>query len=120
MAKSTNQALDERVRRLAENEALFREINERISETARRWSGDEHVYEFVCECSDRNCQRRIALTAHEYESVRKHATRFAVVAGHEVPDVENAVHYVGEAAIVEKRGAAAAYVARRDPRGRAA
>jgi hypothetical protein len=45
-------ALEERFVRQAENEALFREVNERIAslgDRAQAWSPDGTV-EFLCEC----------------------------------------------------------------------
>ena len=113
--------MDERERRLAENESFFRELNERIGESARRWDGegDEHVYEFACECSDRDCGAQVSLTVREYEALRQHPTRFAVSPGHETPEIEDAVEAVRGAVISEKRDEAARYVAKLDPRGNA-
>ena len=47
--------------RLARNETLFRELNERINAVAGTLGGDDHAYEFVCECSDSHCTVRITL-----------------------------------------------------------
>ena len=48
--------------RLARNETLFRELNERINAVAGTLGGDDHAYEFVCECSDSHVSVRITLT----------------------------------------------------------
>lgn len=100
-----------RKRRLAENQALFREINERIGATAEAQGSDAHAYEFVCECSSLECFERLELTVREYGRVREQAQRFVVLSGHERPEVEDVVERLGRAAIVEKRGEAADAVA---------
>ena len=43
--------MDARERRLAENETIFRSVNERIEQLARPQGNDAHVFEFLCECS---------------------------------------------------------------------
>ena len=64
--------MDERARRLAENEAQFRDVNERIERAAARFGGEQHVYEFVCECSHADCLERVHLTVERYQAVRRH------------------------------------------------
>ena len=110
--------VDERERRLAENEVFFRELNERIGESARRWDGDgdEHVYEFMCECPDRGCGEQIFLTVREYEALRQHPARFAVSPGHETPEIADEVDAIRDAVIAEKREEAARHVAKLDTR----
>ena len=56
--------------RLAQNEAFFRDINERIRGAVEGHPADDHVYEYLCECSDTACVERIRLTTDEYEAVR--------------------------------------------------
>jgi hypothetical protein len=97
-----------RKQRLAENQMLFREINERIEATAEAQGTDPHAYEFVCECSSLECFERLELTLHEYGRIRKRPQRFLVLSGHERPEIEDVVERRGRAAIVEKRGEAAA------------
>lgn len=92
-----------RRRRFAENQALFREINERIGASAEAQGGDGYVYEFVCECSSLECFERFELTLHEYGRVRERAQRFVVLSGHEQPEVEDVVERRGDVAVVEKR-----------------
>jgi hypothetical protein len=55
--------------RLARNQRVFREINERIEQIA----GPEGLIEFVCECSTPECLAHIelnALTTSEFVSIR--------------------------------------------------
>jgi hypothetical protein len=100
-----------RRQRLAENQSLFREVNERIGATAQAQGSDAHAYEFVCECSSLECFERLDLTLGEYRRVRERAQRFVVLSGHERLEIEDVVEHVGRAAIVEKRGEAADAVA---------
>jgi len=92
-----------RRQRRAENQTLFREINDRIEAGAEAHGSDPHAYEFVCECSSLDCFERLELTLHEYSRVREGNQRFAVLSGHEVPGAEVVVERRGDVAIVERR-----------------
>jgi len=95
------------------NEALFREVNERIREITR-YEGD---VEFLCECGDPSCTRPIVMTLAEYEAVRADPKRFLVVPGHELGDVETVVERHERFSVVEKRsGTAAELAVATDPR----
>jgi hypothetical protein len=74
-------------RKLAHNEALFREVNETIA-AAREMR--EHT-RFICECADRHCALTIALPRSEYERVRENRAWFFVLPGHEVAEIERVV-----------------------------
>jgi hypothetical protein len=71
---------------IARTEALFRDVNERIAETAERF--DSPDAEFVCECADPGCVERLQATLDQYEEVRSDATTFMLVPGHEDTRVE--------------------------------
>jgi hypothetical protein len=77
--------MEERERRLAQNEAVFREASERI----RRVGGDRA--EFICECADKRCTAQVALSLDEYEAVRRDPKQFVVLPGHQIPDIEEIV-----------------------------
>jgi hypothetical protein len=81
--------MSEREVRIGRTEALFRDVNERIAESAERFDADEA--DFVCECADQQCVERLAATLDEYEQVRAYGDRFLLVPGHEDPDVERVV-----------------------------
>ena len=83
--------------RLARNQALFREVNERIEEI--RAASEP---EFVCECSDTGCIETIHLMPHEYERVRSDSLWFMVRPGHEHPEIERIVRQEPQYLIVEK------------------
>ena len=87
-----------RAERIGKNEALFREVNERIRELTVQ-QGDA---EFLCECGDDACTRPITMTLDEYEEVRSRPDHFAIVPGHEIDDVERVISQNERYAVVEK------------------
>ena len=105
--------------RRATNEALFRDVNERIAESAERFEADRT--EFVCECADPNCTERLTVTLAEYEEVRAQPTKFLLAPGHEQRDIEQVVSDRGRFRIVEKiQATVRRTVIRLDPRTRPA
>jgi hypothetical protein len=112
-----HETMDPRETRLARNETLFREVNERIEEAVERAGReDEHVYEFLCECSNTDCTLLLPLTIAEYEAVRTDPRQFIVAPGHELPEIESVVAQTSGYQIVLKVGEAAEFVTERDPR----
>jgi hypothetical protein len=109
-----------REERLGANEALFREVNERVAEVAGHFveaDADQSRFDFSCECGSRDCVEQIALSLSEYETVRAVATRFVVIPGHELPDIERVVERHPRHLVVEKLDPDAEEVAREtDPR----
>ncbi len=93
-----------RARRLAENEALARDVNERVGEVASSWYGEGEPLEFVCECSLEDCSERVHLLMKDYRELRSSPHLFALVPDHLVPEIERAIREVGDALIVEKLG----------------
>ena len=101
--------------KIARTESLFREVNERIAETAERFDADET--EFVCECADPTCTHRVEATLQEYERVREDGATFLLVNGHEDERFEAVVRANGDRAVVEKQHPLVAPLVRRlDPR----
>jgi hypothetical protein len=94
-------------KRLALNEALFRDVNERIREISDTFGQKDATHDFLCECSDPMCADRVVMTAAEYEYVRSDPTRFVVAKGHVMPEVESVVDRAKDHVVVEKEGAAA-------------
>jgi hypothetical protein len=92
----------------AENEARFRDLNERIAERVEHsptvWSSPTT---FVCECALAECAETIELTLEQYRDVRESPLRFVVVPGHEDPAVERIVVTSEAFFVVEKTGDAA-------------
>jgi hypothetical protein len=80
-----------RARRLAENEALFRVVNERIEEVNRAFATLTETMDVVCECGAIECTERLLLGVPDYERVRSEPTLFVIVPGHQIEDVEDVV-----------------------------
>ena len=109
--------MDERGARIGLNEAIFREVNERIESVADRFDLNDEPLDLVCECGAPDCVDRISMMRAEYEQLRSDPTHFAVAPGHEEPDVEEVVDKRKGYDVVRKHEGAPATVARKlDPR----
>jgi hypothetical protein len=109
--------MDERGRRIGLNEAVFREVNERIEDLAQTFSLAARHLDFVCECGDSSCTQQIRMTSGEYEELRADPLLFAVYPGHETPDVEDVVDRRDGYDVVRKHEGEPARVAQStDPR----
>jgi hypothetical protein len=97
--------------KIARTESLFREVNERIAESAERF--DAEGTKFVCECADPTCTHRVEATLDEYERVRQDGATFLLVNGHEDERIEAVVREDGDRAVVAKRHPLVAPFARR-------
>jgi hypothetical protein len=105
-----------REERVARNETLFREVNERIKQVNAALATVEAT-DFLCECGDESCTQPISLTLAEYEAVRAEGTQFAVVTGHVVPDVEHVIASNERYSVVAKTDPDAVRIAEaEDPR----
>jgi len=103
-----------RAGRLAENEILFRQLNERLASGGPGSALQE--LELVCECSDRDCVKLLMIEAAEYEWLRQNPYRFAVLPGHEAPALEDVVERHARFVIVEKHVETHDQVEAADPR----
>jgi hypothetical protein len=110
---------DERLR-IARTESLFRDVNERIAETAERFDSGHAT--FVCECADAACTERVDVSLEDYERVRAEPTTFVLAPGHELDGkLERVVVERDGYRIVEKiERAIRDHVTRLDPRADAA
>lgn len=78
-------APDPTAEKVARNEAVLREANERIAGTAKELGmTDEGLLPFICECADTSCTQILQLTTDEYQQVRASPTTFINARGHEV------------------------------------
>ena len=95
--------------RAGQNQALFREVNERINALQERRAVWVTISEWVCECADESCTERIGMTPEEYEELRANPVHFAVAPAevHVVPEVERVVEERERYWVVEKQGEAA-------------
>jgi len=104
--------LDDRRRRIAENESRFREINDRLETDARSLLGDGETIDFVCECGKFDCALSVPLTLSEYRAVRADDRLFAVLPGHEITDTEDVVDRTERFVTVRKHAEATPIVER--------
>ena len=108
---------DRSAERVGRNDAIFRQANEGISDSAEAQDFTEGI-PFLCECAEETCTEIVRLSADEYEHVRTEATHFLNAPGHEVaagPHAEVIERNHGWV-IVRKLGVAAQVAEDMDPR----
>jgi hypothetical protein len=107
--------MEEQEVRIARTESLFRNVNERIAESAQRTESEDVA--FVCECGDADCTEKVAAPLGVYEDVRSDGTHFLLAPGHEDERVERVVDERSRYSVVRKvHRIVAAHVRRLDPR----
>jgi len=109
--------LDERSRRIGQNEILYRAVNEKIEGLNRVFGTLTDTMTVVCECGRLTCAEQIELEIPVYERVRSDPTLFVVVPGHEAAQIEAVLDHNDTFDIVRKVDGAAAHLAtENDPR----
>jgi hypothetical protein len=109
--------MSEREQRIGRNEALFREVNDRIERVSESLQVTSDPLRILCECGKASCTEQIAVPVSEYERVRADAELFFVRKGHEQNGVERVVERHEEYDVVRKEAGEAAMIARElDPR----
>jgi hypothetical protein len=93
---------DARAERIAENEARFRAINERLRGDLQPVTEDADPVRFVCECGNASCREGVEVLLRDYRAVRLNPRHFAVVPGHEIPDLEAVVERHEGYFVIEK------------------
>ena len=88
--------------RIALNEAIFREVNEKISRFPRSPYDTHGPIGFVCECGDADCHEALHLRVDAYEQVRSDPNLFFVAADHADKDAERVVERHDGYWVVEK------------------
>jgi hypothetical protein len=121
-----NADMEKRLEQQSRNEALLREVNERVAEVDKTavessFAADQTLFDFLCECGAGDgaagaCVEQVRMTINEYEQVRSQDDRFVVSPGHETEWLESVVAKTDRFVIVDKRPAAEPFVAD-DPRG---
>jgi hypothetical protein len=108
----------EQQRRAAQNQALFRDVNERVEDLNETLRSVTPRGEWICECAAPECFERLEMSLEEYEGVRGEATWFAVAPDtlHFYPEVEVIVDKTDRYWIVRKVGEAAGVAIELDPR----
>jgi hypothetical protein len=104
--------------RAAENQSLFREVNERVKDLNVRFSFVTKVGDWICECANDTCFEHLALSADEYEAIRQDGASFGVATSdeHVLPDVERVTERNTRYWVVEMNDRAGELAKRADPR----
>jgi hypothetical protein len=110
--------MDDTQRRKAANEALFREVNERIESLQQTFAAVEHEpLHIVCECDRLDCTERVSVQLETYEQTRSDSALFFVRPGHEDDSVEDVVETGSDYIVVRKQsGEPEQMAAATDPR----
>jgi hypothetical protein len=88
--------------RSTQNQELFRTANERLEGRVQEYGRDGAPIPFLCECADEACLGRVELTIVQYQGVRTHPKRFAILPGHPRVEGEEIVEDNGHFHVVEK------------------
>jgi hypothetical protein len=95
--------MDERERRIAENEVLFNAVNDQILALGEALPNDGAApFSIICECGDADCTERIELAPSAYQQIRLQPAQFVVRRGHEIPDTESVIDEGPDYLVVEK------------------
>jgi hypothetical protein len=86
-----------RAERAYRTELEFRRLNQAL---AREFAdGDGH---FLCECANAHCSEQLQLSDEDLRALHGEEGLFAIVPGHEIPDLETVVSSTDRYAIVRK------------------
>jgi len=109
------ETVPKRDQRLAQNEIVFRRVNERLVSSDGGEAASQEL-SLVCECTNADCLQALTIELAEYEWLRQNPRRFAVLPGHEAPAVEDVVERHDRFVIVEKHVETHEQVEAADPR----
>ena len=100
--------------RIAKTESQFRDVNERIAESADEIGLAQA--DLVCECADPECGHPIEASLDDYERARSDGALFVVAPEHHVPQHEEVVESRPGYRIIEKLRGVGATARRLNPR----
>ena len=91
-------------RRKAINEAVFRNVNERMRQLQHSFAvAEREPLQMICECDRLDCTERIAVGVDAYELIRSHPDHFIVSPSHDDPTIEEVVSVTSGYAVVRKK-----------------
>jgi hypothetical protein len=110
--------MSETDRRKAANEAVFRNVNERIQALQQSFAiAEREPLQMICECDRLDCMERVTVGVDAYELIRSQPDQFIITPGHEDTQVEEVISVTSGYAIVRKKAGDARDVAvETDPR----
>src|SRR5690242_7281632 len=100
----------DRATRTAQNQSLFRAVNERVKELNAAFDALSRNAEWICACGNTACVEPVQLTREEYEAVRARGGDCFLIkpeVAHVVPDVEVVMERHHRYWVVQKIGLAA-------------
>jgi hypothetical protein len=89
--------------RIARNNLLFREANEKIRAKSEEHDHPLERIPFLCECPVEGCTTIVRLTPDEYGSIRSDSTHFFTAPGHEQAEATARVISRTESYVVVKK-----------------
>ena len=98
----------QREARAAQNELVFRSVNEQILKMSDRFRAALSDIDIVCECADTKCIGTIRINSEEFVKFERQEGMFLVLPGHEDESVEQVVCRKKDYVIVWKAVVAAA------------
>jgi len=99
--------MNDRERRIAENEQRFRVFNDAVREVGKQLQAAPR---FSCECGDEGCTLPVEISVEDYQRLRRDDRLFVVLPAHQRPDVERVVEHRDAYLIVQKTGEGAEIV----------
>jgi hypothetical protein len=105
-------------RRKAANEAVFRNVNERIEALQHSFAvAEREPLQMICECDQLDCMERVAIGVDAYELIRSQPDQFIVTPGHVDSEVDEVIGVTSNYLIVrKKKGDARGVAVETDPR----
>jgi hypothetical protein len=93
--------------RQIKNEQLIRDRNSRTKRHLKKFFHNDKTavatpLNFICECSDLNCEDHVELSINQYEALHVRQDRFVVCEGHVTSSVEKIVDEGDGFVVVEK------------------
>lgn len=77
--------------RAAQNELVFRSVNEQIAKMTDRFRSQLSDIDIICECADTGCVSAIRIGADDFAQIERAEATFLVLPGHEDDSVEQVV-----------------------------
>ena len=81
----------QREARAAQNELVFRAVNEQIAKMTDRFRAQLSDIDIVCECANTTCVGTIRIDSNEFAEIERAEGTFLVLPGHEDESVEEVV-----------------------------
>jgi len=89
-----------REERVVQTEEFFRDVNDVIAGTQ-----GSNGSRFLCECANPLCNATLEMSGHDLQTLHSTPGCYVVLAGHDIPDLEDVVQSQNGYAIVRKRAA---------------